>query len=130
MHDHERLQGYVNNFRRHLSGHLRPGVGMSSQIHPARGEGAILELSLGAGTTNQDQFAEATDTVNQALHHVPQRLVGGNLDGVRFGGTNISLEPQRIVIIKGDDSDDEWNDMAARRDVQKILSLFAESSKR
>jgi hypothetical protein len=123
MKDKKTIQRYVNNFRRHLSPFLKPGIGLSSKIHPAIQEGAILEFSLGADVSNEDEYIEPAETVNSALRNVQQRMFGGNLDAIRFGGTNISMEPDRIVLIKGEDSLELWSDDGARTDVQRIVNV-------
>jgi hypothetical protein len=61
-------------------------------------------------------------TINKALTNIQQRMFGGNLDGIKFGGTNISMEPNRIILIKGEDENPEWSDQAAQNDVKRILA--------
>jgi hypothetical protein len=125
MLDQRIIQRYINDFRRHFVSSLKPGIGLAAAIYPTRGQGAILAFKLGSDIENDDTFAPAEDTVNAALEHVPQRMIGGNLSGVKFGGTNISMEPNRIVMIKGEDDDDLWNDQAAKKDAQRILQSFS-----
>ncbi len=40
---------------------------------------------------------------------------------MRFGGTSTLLEPNRIIYIK-ESNPNEWNDDAAQRDIEKLLS--------
>ncbi len=97
---------------------------MACKVYPVEKEGAILEFVLGSDVENDDKYLTVKETVNAALKHVEQKMFGGNLDGIKFGGTNISMEPERIVLIKGEDNDSLWNDAGAKHDVQQILQSF------
>ncbi len=122
MKDKKIIQSYINNFKRHFSQYLKPDIAISSSAYPAEGEGAVLEFLLGEGAT-LDRYQETVEgTVNDALRHVKQQMVGGNLAGIRFRGTNISLESRKLVLIKGEDAPSEWSDKAALRDVERIVS--------
>jgi len=121
MQDQMTIQRYINNFRRHLSPNLKPGIGLSCKAYPVVGEGAVLEFKIGENISNSDQFEKNFETVNAVLKIVPQKMVGGNIDAIWFAGTNISMEQNRIIIIKGDDNIDQWNDEGAQRDVQNIV---------
>lgn len=101
MENKKTIHEYVNNFRRHLAPHLKPGIGLSCKIFPAEAEGAVFELTIGPSTSNEDLFEEPKDTVNSILEDVPQRMIGGNIGAIKFSGTSISMEPNRIVLIKG-----------------------------
>ena len=129
MKDKKIIQSYINNFRRHFSKYLKPDIAISSHAYPAVGEGAVLEFLLREGVS-LDVYQEAVEgTVNDALRHVTQHFVGGNLAGIRFRGTNISLEPGKLVLIKGEDAPREWSDEAARRDVERIVSRKVREAK-
>jgi hypothetical protein len=121
MQDRRAIQAYVNNFRRHLSRYLKPGIGLSSNVYPARQQGAILEFRLGPDLANEDRFLEPRNTVNDALPDLNQLAFGGNLGGFSFSGTNVVLEPNRFILIKGGDSPEEWGDNGAAADVQRIV---------
>lgn len=120
MKDKKTIQTYVNNFRRRLSSHLKPGIGLTCDIHPAEEGGAILEFSLGPSIENDDRYQETSATVSTALSSIPQHAFGGNLEGFKFSGTNVVMEKDRIILIK-DDSPSEWSDSAAEDDIFKIL---------
>lgn len=120
MKDKKTIQTYVNNFRRRLSSHLKPGIGLMCNIHPAEEGGAILEFSLGPSIENDDRYQETSSTANTALSSISQNAFGGNLEGFKFSGTNVIMEDGRIILIK-DDSPSEWSDAAAKNDVFKIL---------
>lgn len=121
MHDLGTIQSYVNNFRRHIAPYLKPGIGLSFKIYPAQTEGAVLEVSIGQNIPNEDEFETVATSANAAVKIVPQKMVSGNIDAIKFGGTNISMEANRIVLIKGEDDPDLWNDQAAKNDVGRII---------
>ena len=113
------IQDYINNFRRRISPFLRPGVGLRCTVHPAAVGGAILECTLQKGIPNEDRFLAEMPTLGKALQTIPQKAFGGNFDGFLFQGTNLIMEPERIVLIK-DDSDQVWSDTGAQEDVSRI----------
>ena len=115
------IQSYINNFRRHLSQFLKPNIGLSCKAYPANSSGAILEFTIGPGIANDDELVPPSSTVNEALANIQQRAFGGNLDGFRFSGTNVITEDNRIILIKGGDDLDEWNDKGAYLDAKKVL---------
>lgn len=125
MNDKNTIQSYINNFRRHLSPYLKPNIGLSCNVYPAESDGAILEFTIGPGVVNVDNFNVNEATVNDALTKIPQRGFGGNLKGFHFGGTNVVMEDNRIILIKGEDSGSVWSDQAAREDVNRILPQSA-----
>lgn len=90
-------------------------------IHPAVSKGAVLEVVLGELEENDDEYRAPVPTVNDALKRIPQHAFGGDMDGFRFEGTNIVMEPARILLIKGTDQRNEWSDKAVERDVRRIL---------
>ncbi len=124
MQDRKIIQIYIHNFRRHIAPFLKPSIGLACKVYPVEKQGAVLQFVLGMDVENDDKFLTVMETVNAALKHVQQKMVGGNLDGITFGGTNISMEPGRIVLIKGEDDDSLWNDAGAKHDVQRILQSF------
>jgi len=117
----EKYQKYINNFRRRLARHLRPGIGISCDIFPSEDGGAILEFKLGDGLENDDRYQALSPSIGTALTKVNQRAFSGNFGSMRFGGTSTLLEPNRIIYIK-ESNPNEWNDDAAQRDIEKLLS--------
>lgn len=101
---------------------------MTCTVYPAEASGAILDFRMAAGEANQDAYEETSATVNDTLRLIDQKLVGGNIDGIVFKGTNISLEPDRILLIKGEDDENEWSDQSARHDVERIVTPFPKAS--
>jgi hypothetical protein len=121
MYKHETLQRYVNNFRRHLAPFLKPSIGLSCVVYPAASAGAVLEFTIGQDVSNEDHFKPASSSITDALALVKQQAFGGNLRGFHFGGTNVVMEDNRIILIKGEEAPSHWDDRAAKHDVQKIL---------
>jgi hypothetical protein len=122
MEDKNTIQSYINDFRRHFAAFLKPGIGLACKVFPAKGEGAILEFALGTGIKNDDEYMPVKDTVNESLKGIQQRMFGGNLDAIRFAGTNIAMEPDRIILIKGENTASEWSNAGAKNDVQRIVA--------
>lgn len=122
MDKRDNIQSYINNFRRHLTPYLKPGIGVVSVIHPAQKPGAILEFKLGPAHGNDDEYKNVQTSVNDALRNINQSAFGGNLGGFHFSGTNYVIEDGRIIVIKGEDGIDEWDDQAAQRDVSQLLA--------
>ena len=129
MQDQKTIQAYINNFRRNITPFLRPGIGLSCEVHPAVQDGAILQFFIGPDVSNVDQYFEPTDTVNSALRNVPERMVGGDPNAIQFSGTSISMKPNRIILIKGEDSLDLWDDKGARADVRHIVDVHMRGQK-
>ncbi len=127
MKDKKTIQKYVKNFRRRLLSHLKLGVGLTCDIHPAEEGGAILEFFYGSGIENDDRYKEASATVSAALSSIAQHAFSGNLEGFKFSGTNVVLEKDRIILIK-DDSPTEWSVAAAKNDVFKILPKLSKGN--
>jgi hypothetical protein len=121
MKDNIILQSFINNFRRHIAPFLKPNVGLTCKIFPVKQGGAILELTIGVGIANDDLFESVTSNVSEALGKVKQHAFGGNLAGFKFSGTNVVMEESRIILIKGEDDVNAWDDKAALADVNRIL---------
>jgi hypothetical protein len=112
-------QSYINNFRRHIASYLKPGIGLSCVVHPAAG-GVILEFRVGPGIENDDTYRPSKANLGRALSSIEQHAFGGNLEGFSFHGTNLVMESDKIILIK-DESESEWSDAAAEKDVMSIV---------
>lgn len=121
MYKREIIQDYVNNFRINMSIYLKPGLGILCDIYPIESEGAILVFTLGLNINNKDTYMKIEKKVNDSLKKIPQKAFGGNLEGFKFGGTNLITEDNRIIIIKGEDTLSDWNDKSAKNDVQRLV---------
>lgn len=121
MNNQKKLKKYTISFIKLLSPHIKKGFYVSAKIFPAEGEGAIIEFLI----ENKDKgisIEPTSATVNKILTKIEQRLIAGNIEGVKFGGTSMSIEDQRIVLIKGEDSHELWCNSAVEEDVKKVLS--------
>ncbi|HEM8241588.1 hypothetical protein ACT4VX_15640 [Acinetobacter baumannii] len=115
------IQKYINNFRRHLSAFLKPGIGLKTYIYPSIKDGAVLVFHLGANLENDDEYQPTSPSIGTILNKVEQKAFGGNLEGIHFSGTNMIFEPNKIIFIK-DDNPKEWTDEAAKKEAFKIVN--------
>ena len=129
MKDKGMIQTYINNFRRLFSPYLKPGIGMRCIIYPAEQKGAILEFYLGPNEENNDIYLKTESSVNDALGKIKQKAFGGNLESFNFGGTNIIMEPNRIILIIGEDNSSEWSERKTKDDIGKIVNPHKERAK-
>lgn len=116
----EKIQSYINNFRRRLARYLKPGLGLLCNIYPSADGGAVLEFNIGNALENDDVYHPKSNSLGAALSKIEQSAFGGDLQGFTFGGTNTILEGNRIIYVKALDSD-EWSDNAAAKDVSALL---------
>lgn len=114
------IQSYVNNFRRRLAHFLRPGIGVQCSIYPAETGGAVLVFQLGPAVENDDIYRPTSSSLGNALSQIEQRAFGGNIENVKFGGTNTILEGDKLIFIK-DGEATEWSDQAAAKDVKTVV---------
>jgi hypothetical protein len=125
----ERIQRYINDFRRRLARYLRPGIGLRSRVLQAKTGGSVVEFTLGAGLENADLYDVPYPTIAKALSQIDQHAFGGNLEAYAFHGTNTILYPDRMILIK-DDTPEEWSDSAADKDVNAILEKSGPGARR
>jgi hypothetical protein len=121
------LQRYINNVRRHLSKSLKPGIGLRAEVFPAEGPGAVVTLYLGADEKNIDTFKATSTSIAAALKNIKQNALAGDLANVNFGGTNLILEGNKVILIKGEDNPKLWTDVGSASDVGRILSTSSSS---
>lgn len=124
MNKKELLKKYAIKFASELKPKLRGDIQADLMIYPANGNGAVVEVKLISGgygyrKRKDVSFAADSPTVNSVLKKIPQHFVGGNIDGVEFAGTNISLEANRILLIKGDDQ--HWSESDAVADLSRVI---------
>lgn len=119
MENRETIDKYVKNFKRYLSRFLKPEIGVRSTIHPSTESGAVLEFSLGENVRDEVVYTPSSESVSASFDQLDQQFIA-NPSSVQFSGTSTVLEPNRIILIKGEDDLDEWNDKAAQRDAKKV----------
>ncbi|CAG35050.1 hypothetical protein [Desulfotalea psychrophila] len=120
MKDRNIINKYIEKIQKVLKPRLRRDIGMNIIVYPAKMQGGVVEVKLESGLQDDYSVKDTYETVNEILKVVPQRLVSGNIDGVTFGGTNISMEENRILFIKGEDTD--WSEGDADKDIGKVLN--------
>ncbi|MDP5138543.1 hypothetical protein ORJ04_21585 [Rheinheimera baltica] len=117
-----RLQKYVELFRRNIEGYLASNVCIKTTIYPVDSEGAVFEFIFNTNNDKTEKIESLSPTVGSVLSKVPQRMVAGNLEGVSFGGTNIYMEGNRLLLIKGEDEPKQWSGTAVQNDVLRVVS--------
>lgn len=120
MDDKDKAQKYINNFRREISKYLKKDIGISSSVHLSKIGGAVLEFEIGDGLKNNDSYKGTSKTIGNALKNIEQKTFKGNLNAFSFSGTNIILEPKKIIFIKSDE-DSEWDETSATKDINRLL---------
>jgi len=113
------IQHYINNFRRLLSPYLKLDFNLRATVYPTK-EGAIIEFEFRKDQPTIDEFKEEENEIYDQLIKIQQRTFGGK-KGMKFSGTNMALEPSKILIIK-DNNLKEWTSSKAEEDVHKLLN--------
>ncbi|KJF88236.1 hypothetical protein [Photobacterium phosphoreum] len=120
MNNKKTVQMYINSFRSEFSQYLKNNIGLITSVYFAKTGGAIIEIELSVGGKNKDKYKGTSQNLGNALKNVKQSTFGGNLNGFSFVGTNIILEPSKIILIKSD-SPNEWSSTSAKNDIDKII---------
>jgi hypothetical protein len=117
-----RLKKYVELFKRNINQFLAPDVDIKTTIYPVEAEGAVFEFVFNRSNDSTETVEKIRPTVGSVLSKIPQRLVTGNIEGIKFGGTNLYLEGDRILVIKGEDDQESWSGTAIIEDVKRVVS--------
>ena len=117
-----RLKKYVELFKRNINQFLAPDVDIKTTIYPVEAEGAVFEFVFNRSNDSTETVEKIRPTVGSVLSKIPQRLVTGNIEGIKFGGTNLFLEGDRILVIKGEDDQESWSGTAIIEDVKRVVS--------
>ena len=116
------LKKYVELFKKGIRRYLAAGINIKTIIYPVDAEGAVFEFLFNHDNDSSETIDSIRPTVGRVLSDIPQRMVGGNIEGVKFGGTNLYLEGNRILVIKGEDDLSGWSAKAVVEDVQRVVS--------
>ncbi len=116
----DKIQLYLNNFRRLFTPYLKRDYNFKTISHPAD-NGAIIEIAFKKLSPAKDEYRKPVKSITESLKKIDQHSFGGNLDAFHFNGTNYILEGDKIILIK-DDKDSEWSTEKVREDVFKILT--------
>lgn len=117
----QRLEKYVELFKRNIASYLAPGVAVKTVIYPVEGEGAVFEFFFNKDGPSTEEISKIRKTVGKVLSEIPQQMISGNSEGIKFGGTNLYLEGNRILVIKGEDAQEQWNGEAVIDDVKRVV---------
>lgn len=126
MNNINQLKLYAELFKKKLNPFLAPGVSIRTTIYPVQSEGAVFEFFLNKSSDDVEIVDAERSTVGKVLLDIPQRIVGGNIDAVWFRGTNLSLEGNRVLLIKGEDDPNSWSTEAVIEDVKRVVSTSQE----
>ena len=118
--DKENIQNYLNNLRRFLSPYLQPNIAFQTNVYPFN-EGAIIVIVFGYNMPNQDKFIMDSASFVEARNKVNLLELNGFGEQVHFGGTNIFMNANRIVLVK-DFENKEWTEEKVKEDVLKFLT--------
>lgn len=111
---------------------LRPDLNYNIQAIVSRKEGSLIFFEFKTGP-RRFRYKQIDKPIAMALMQLPQRAFGGDLSGVKFGGTNIVREGNKLIIIKGDNSKEAWSKKEAIKDALKeikdIRNMFMRGGK-
>lgn len=117
-----KLKKYSKLFNRHIESYLSPGISVQTIIHPVEQEGAVFEFHLNKNGVSGERFDKPRSSIGAVLADIPQRMIAGNLERVHFSGTNLYLEGNRVLVIKGEDDKNSWSGNAVIQDVERVVS--------
>jgi len=127
MNNHKLLKKYANSFIDSIKPNIKAGYEIAVNIHPSNASGATIEFEIIEDKKSKITVIPSVASVNKTLGVIEQRMIGGNLDGVRFAGTNVYMEGNRIVIVKGEDEHSSWSKRAAEEDAKRVIPPKGES---
>lgn len=116
----DKVQHYLNNFRRELSVYLKPDYNVKAIIFPSE-EGTIIEFEFRKDQPTRDEFRKMEQTIIDHLHKINVKSLNDHTTNLKFSGTNMYLEPGKIFLIK-DNNDSEWTSEKAHDDVEKLIN--------
>ncbi len=114
------IQKYINEFRRHITSILKPNIGLEIDIYNCGNEGAVLVVLFKPGDKSIDKEINEFDSISAVLNSIDQNFIGGNVSGITFGGTNMMMDGNRIIIVK-DRNENEWSTSKLKEDIDKII---------
>jgi hypothetical protein len=95
-------------------------------------EGSLIFFEFKDGK-GDFKYQQIDAPISLALMRLPQHAFGGDLSNVRFGGTNVIREGNKLIIIKGDNSPNAWSQDEAFKDalkeVRDIVDILAKGRK-
>jgi hypothetical protein len=114
------LKRYGKVLTENLSNYLKDNLKVSYDIYPSTGPGALLVFNI-AKDQRREKYNSPSKSISEALSTIEQNFIVGDLKNINFGGTNLFMDNNRIILIKGDDEQNTWSNKAAIDDVKKIV---------
>ncbi|KXI23677.1 hypothetical protein [Photobacterium sanguinicancri] len=117
-----KLKKYDVLFRKNIKSYLSQNVTVKTIIHPVMSEGAVFEFILNMDGEDDIVVNKCESDINYVLKNIHQTMIIGTLDHIQFSGTNLYLEQNRIVVIKGQDDNRLWTGEAVSDDIRRVVS--------
>lgn len=117
-----RLLKYAELFKRNIAPYLADHVSVKTTIYPVSAPGAIFEFVFNQENDRSETIAGVKPTIGAVLSSIPQNIVSGGAEGITFGGTNIFMTGNRLLLIKGEDAAFHWDGNMVKEDVQRVVS--------
>jgi len=99
---------------------LRPDLNYDMVAIVSEKEGSLIFFDFKEGPRRL-RYEQIEEPIAMALMRLPQRAFGGNLSGVKFSGTNVVREENRLIIIKGANSRKAWSKEEAVKDALREI---------
>ena len=116
------FEKYGSSFMNNIRKILKPGIGAEITSYLSKKDGSLICFKLRQGENKYDfKELEEDKGISEALKEIPQRAFGGDLSGIKFGGTNTIIEGDKIILIKGGNERELWNQDIAKIDSKKII---------
>jgi hypothetical protein len=116
------FEEYGSSFMENIKSILRPGIEAEVTSYLSKVDGSLIYFQLRPGKiTFGFKELENGKRISEALKEIPQRAFGGDLSGIRFGGTNTIIEDNKIIFIKGGNTKDIWSKEMAMEDSKKLI---------
>ena len=122
MNKSSKLRKYAELFNRYIEKYLAPNISIKATVYPVDGPGAIFEFVFNSENDSGISVVPAKQSIGAVLSSIPQKMVAGNVENVSFGGTNIYMEGNRLLLIKGDDESARWEVASIHDDVRRVVS--------
>ncbi|SDK75017.1 hypothetical protein [Microbulbifer yueqingensis] len=119
------LRRYGRRFISALYPYLKKNYSVEMDIYPTVSEGGVLEFNINQ-KSNRVRVHEPFRTLSTAISELRPNFIQGNSDRVEFGGTNLFMDNNKVLVVKADNEPSSWNNRAAADDVRKIVASFAE----
>jgi hypothetical protein len=118
--EREKIQNYINNFRRKISPYLKANIGLKTIVYPYD-KGIFMSFEFGLNNQNKEEFRGECRNIAEVFQRAKVTSFGGSNSKATFNGTNFIMFENIVNIIK-DFDEDEWTDDQASKDVQRILN--------